>query len=336
MSSEWDRLWVTPVLPYRPGTFDPDHDAYREMLDVFLEPAYIDAGIALVINPEAGEVTYLSREEKRRIVEVAVEHVDGRVPLVAGVAHPTTAGAVASAEDAIEAGADGLFLMPPMGALDVTISWNAIKYPEVVVDMWKAIADVAGDRPLIAHPTGSFSPQYAVGLPVETTEAVIEAVPTIVGWKMTYNYDGYRKVARALRNHERDVSIFAAPGEYFHENLASGQFDGTVSGSFNYAIEPMIDHIEAWRRGDLEEARRIWDGGLAELHEYVYSDYSRLHVRYKIATWVRGHIAEPFMRPPLPEPMREELETLHELLSACGLGVRDEGEVREFADRLKR
>lgn len=336
MPSEWNRLWVTPVLPYRPGTFEPDHDGLRGLLDVFLQDSYIDAGIGLVINPEAGEVTYLSREEKKTNVAVAVEHVNGRVPIIAGVAHPTTAGAVESAQDAIEAGADGLFLMPPMGALDVTISWNAVRYPEVIVDMWKAIAEAVGDRPLVAHPTGSFSAQYAVGLPVEATRAVIEAIPTIVGWKMTYNYDGYRKVARLLRTHERHVSIFAAPGEYFHENLATGQFDGTVSGSFNYAIEPMIEHIQAWRRGDLDAARRIWDGGLAELHEYVYSDYSRLHIRYKIAAWVRGYIEEPFMRPPLPEPMRDELDTLHHLLDACQLPVRSKDEIRELSARLKR
>lgn len=55
----------------------------------------MEAGVAIIINPEAGEVFYLDREERRRIVEVAVDQVAGRGPVVAGVIDNTTEGAVA-------------------------------------------------------------------------------------------------------------------------------------------------------------------------------------------------------------------------------------------------
>lgn len=42
------------------------------------------------------------------------------------------------------------------------------------------------------------------------------------------------------------------------------------------------------------------------------------------------------MRPPLPEPMREELDTLHRLLAACHLTVRSKDEIKELSARLKR
>jgi dihydrodipicolinate synthase/N-acetylneuraminate lyase len=127
------------------------------------------------------------------------------------------------------------------------------------------------------------------------------------------------------------VGRLASSAQFFHEFLATGQIEGTVTGSFNYAMEPMIDHIQAWRRGDVDEARRIWDSGMAELHEFVYGDYSRLHIRYKIACWLRGLIPHPFMRPPQPRPKPEEVRTLWQLLRASGLEVIDEAAMERLA-----
>jgi 4-hydroxy-tetrahydrodipicolinate synthase len=314
--------FVTPVLPYaEDGTIDENQ--YRGLLRKFLEPRYIEAGMALIANPEAGEVFYLDRAEKRRTVEIAVEEAGGRVPVFAGVIDTTTAGTVAVAEDAARAGADGLFVMPPIGALDVSSSWNADAYPEVFIDMLQAIT-AAVDLPMIVHPTSSPSARYGIGIPAHATRKIIEAVPQIVGWKMTYNYDGYREITRTLRSLDRPVAIFGAAAVYFHENLATGDFDGTVTGSWNYAQEAMFDHIQAWNGGDLDTARKVWNGGLSQLQEYVYSDYSRIHIRYKTACWLRGIIDSPVMRAPMPRPLREEVETLIRLLSAAGLSIIDE------------
>jgi dihydrodipicolinate synthase/N-acetylneuraminate lyase len=132
---------------------------------------------------------------------------------------------------------------------------------------------------MIVHPTCAPTPRYGIGIPAAAAKVIIEAVPQVVGWKMTYNYDGYRELTRVLRGLERRVSILGAPAVYFHENLATGAFDGTATGSWNYAPEAMLDHIEAWKRGDVETARALWDGGLAQLQEYIYSENTRLHIR---------------------------------------------------------
>lgn len=323
MPKTYDRLYAAVATPYRPGTYAVDEGGLRRLLRYFLQPKFVEAGGGIIINPEAGEVYYLTREEKRRNVEIAVAEGGGTVPVFAGVIAPTTEESVAVARDAKTAGADGVFLIPPMGAMDVTGSWNPELYPEVWVDMAKAICD-AVDLPAIVHPVVPLTPTFGVGLPLAPTLKMVTDVPQIVGWKMTYRYEGYRIIARHLRRFPRHVGILAASAARFHENLATGQFDGTVSGSFNYAMEAMVDHIQAWRRGDLETARKVWDAGLAELHEYVYSDYSRLHIRYKLGCWLRGHIAEPFMRPPLPKPLPAEARALRELLRRAGLSVIDE------------
>jgi len=55
-----------------------------------------------------GEFAYLSRAQKRRVVEVVIEAAAGRVPVVAGVASTTTADAVDQAREWERLGADGI------------------------------------------------------------------------------------------------------------------------------------------------------------------------------------------------------------------------------------
>ncbi len=130
------RMFMTPVLPYKNGdTTEIDEDAYRSFLRVFLTDENLEAGLAVIANPEAGEIFYLSREEKRRVVEITLEEVAGRAPVLAGALDVTTAGSVDVARDAAELGVDGLFVFPAIGAQDVAVAWDADNYPEVMTDI---------------------------------------------------------------------------------------------------------------------------------------------------------------------------------------------------------
>lgn len=328
------RMFMTPLLPYKNGdTTEIDEEGYRRFLRVFLTDENLEAGLAVIANPEAGEIFYLSREEKKRVVEITLEEVGGRAPVLGGALDVTTAGSVDVARDAAEAGVDGLFVFPAIGAQDVAVAWDADTYPEVMTDMFQAIAAEV-DLPMVVHPVATPSIRYGIGLSAAATRHVCENVPNVVGWKMTYNYNGYREIARVIRSLDRRVDVLGALAKFFHENLANDQFDGTSSGAWNYAPEPMMEHILAWRRGDVKQATEIWHGGLAQLHEYVFSEMSRLHIRYKIAAWLRGFIDNPLMRPPMPKPRREEIETTYRLLRTLDVSTRDRAEVDAFAERL--
>lgn len=317
MSELSHRLYVALLLP-QDHQYQIDEPALRQLVRYYAKGRFAKQG-GLIANPEAGEVFYLTRAEKRRVLDIVLEEAGG-MPVLAGAFGWTTRDAVQTAEDAKAAGAAGIFCIPPGGAMDVTTSWDADGYPEVWLDQIKE-QDRAVDLPIFTHPVAASTPAYGIGLPREATLKICREVPNVVGWKMTYSYGGYRLIARALRTHAPRVAILGAAAHYFHENLATGDFDGTISGSWNYALEPMLDHIEAWQRNDVVAARRIWDAGLARLHEYIYSEWSRLHVRYKIAAWLRGFVAFPRMRPPMPPPRQVEIETIAHLLQETGLNV---------------
>jgi dihydrodipicolinate synthase/N-acetylneuraminate lyase len=144
---------------------------------------------------------------------------------------------------------------------------------------------------------------------------------------MTYGYDGFRIVAQALRSLDHHVAVMGALASRFHEYNATGLFDGTLSGFWNFAFEPMLEHLDAWHDRDVVRATEIWTGGLVQLHEYV-ADMGRLHIRYKTAAWLRGLIPRPFMRPPMPKPRKVEVDTLYSLLKNLGLSVIDAKELK--------
>lgn len=321
------RMFMTPLLPYTDADATQiDEQGYRRFLRTFLTDENLDAGLAVIANPEAGEIFYLSRAEKRRVVQITLEEVAGRAPVLAGALDVTTAGSVDVARDAAELGVDGLFVFPPIGAQDVAVAWDADNYPEVMTDGFKAIAAEV-DLPMVVHPVATPTIRYGIGLSASACRFVCDEVQNIVGWKMTYNYNGYREIARVLRGMDRRVEVLGALAKFFHENLANDQFDGTSSGAWNYAPEPMMEHILAWRRGDVRRATEIWNGGLAQLHEFVFAEMSRLHVRYKVAAWLRGFIDNPWMRAPMPRPRAFEIETTYRLLGELGVSRIERGAV---------
>jgi 4-hydroxy-tetrahydrodipicolinate synthase len=69
---------------------------------------------------------------------------------------------------------------------------------------------------------------------------MLAAVSHFVGWKMTYPYPAYRVIALALRVYKRHVAVLVAGTSFLHESLAADLSDGTVSGFWNYAREPIF------------------------------------------------------------------------------------------------
>jgi dihydrodipicolinate synthase/N-acetylneuraminate lyase len=312
------RFYSALVLPLK-ADGSIDEGGLRRMVRYYADHRFAKVG-GLIANAEAGEVFYMTRDEKRRVLEIILDEVNGAMPVLAGTYAWTTAETVEVARDAKAAGAAGIFVVPPAGSMDVAIGWDSVKYPEVWLDQIKA-QDGAVDLPIFTHPVTAASQPWGIGLPLDPTLRICKEVPNIVGWKTTYAYPGHRLLARAMRQQAPEVALLCSSAHFFHEYLAVGNMDGTISGSWNYALEPMLEHIEAFQRNDLVDARRIWNGGMARLHEFIYSEPGRLHVRYKVAAWMRGLVDLPFMRDPMPRPRAVEIDTIRQLMIESGLEV---------------
>ncbi|SDJ41797.1 dihydrodipicolinate synthase family protein [Natronorubrum texcoconense] len=97
------------ITPFEDDSSRIDDAAFTDLIDHLLE-----AGIDGVFPcGTTGEFASLSREEHSRVVELAVERVDGEVPVLAGAAATSVHDAVAHAETAAELGADAAVITPP-------------------------------------------------------------------------------------------------------------------------------------------------------------------------------------------------------------------------------
>ncbi|MBR1485815.1 MAG: dihydrodipicolinate synthase family protein [Synergistaceae bacterium] len=76
--------------------------------------SFYDKGIqGLVCNGHTGEITGLTRAERKRVVEICAEECGDIMTIVSGVNCENTQESIEMAREAKEAGADGILLMPP-------------------------------------------------------------------------------------------------------------------------------------------------------------------------------------------------------------------------------
>jgi 4-hydroxy-tetrahydrodipicolinate synthase len=93
---------------HKDGSLDLDATAHHaEVL--------IKSGVSgLIFLGSLGENQPMIGEEKRRVIEAMVKAVNGRIPLLSGVAETSTAEAVRYVRDVEKLGANGVMLMPAM------------------------------------------------------------------------------------------------------------------------------------------------------------------------------------------------------------------------------
>jgi 4-hydroxy-tetrahydrodipicolinate synthase len=96
------------VFPYLVSPIDANGRVKKDVLKALVEHL-IEAGVhGLTPLGSTGEFAYLDTAQRLEIVDCVVRAARGRVPVVAGVAATTTAGAVELAKNVVSLGADGV------------------------------------------------------------------------------------------------------------------------------------------------------------------------------------------------------------------------------------
>jgi len=173
--------------------------------------ALIDSGIhGLVMCGSLGENQALDPEEKRRVVQTAVAVARGRIPVLSGVAEPSTRLAIQYVNDMEKLGADGVMLMPAMlykgdpretlthfrtvarsTGLPIMIYNNPISYanditPEMFAELgsvknFVALKESSGDTRRITDLHNTVGDRYAIFTGVDNL-ALESAILGIDGW----------------------------------------------------------------------------------------------------------------------------------------------------------
>jgi 4-hydroxy-tetrahydrodipicolinate synthase len=102
------------VLPAVTTKFTDNDELDLDAFDINLK-AQLEAGVdGFILGGSLGEASVLSDQEKYALLAHTVAYVDGKVPVILNIAEQTTKAAVTCAQKALDNGADGLMLLPPM------------------------------------------------------------------------------------------------------------------------------------------------------------------------------------------------------------------------------
>jgi 4-hydroxy-tetrahydrodipicolinate synthase len=285
-----------------------DEAAFRRHLG---ELASMRGVSAITINAHSTEVASCSFEEQRRVLELAMDAVGARLPLVHGVYADCSAEAARIAAMATQGGASALLIFPPG---PFTLGQSA----EMVLAHFKAIAD-ASDLPLIVF-------QYPLatgqGYPLPTLLRLADEIPTIRAIKDWCNsVPLHERQIRALQSLKRPVNVLTTHSAWLLSSLVLG-CNGLLSGMGSVVADLQAELFAAVRGNDLARARALNDR-LNPLAEVFYADpFIDMHNRMKEALVLLGRLEHAVVRPPLIKLGAAEVARIAAALEAAGFTLK--------------
>jgi 4-hydroxy-tetrahydrodipicolinate synthase len=253
-----------------------DVDASQKVLDALVR----DGVHGLVVLGTCGENNSLEADEKRRLLQAAVEVVAGRVPIIVGVSELTTPRGAAFAKDAETIGADALMVLPAMVYVPTEAELEA---------HFRTIAR-ASALPIMLY---NNPPAYRAAITLDVLARLADE-PTIVAVKESApDTRRFTDLARAFGDR---FILMAGLDDVALEGLLMGA-RGWVSGLTSAFPQESVALVAAFERGDLEEARRVYRWFMPLLHLDAEHD---LVQSIKLAEQIMGRGSERVRMPRLP------------------------------------
>ncbi len=104
-------LIVAPLTPFT-AELKVDEQALRRQIDYVVRDCA--ATMVVAAGVETQEYTYLSFEARKQLIRSTIDYVDGRVPVMVGITHPSFRTAIELAHEAEKLGAGALQLLAPL------------------------------------------------------------------------------------------------------------------------------------------------------------------------------------------------------------------------------
>jgi 4-hydroxy-tetrahydrodipicolinate synthase len=202
----------------------------------------IESGVSgVVMMGMVGENAQLTAEEKLIVISTAKRVVNGRIPIISGVAETTTAKAVEYAKAAERIGVDGLMVFPGL-----TYKSDMAE----TVAFYKAVAQASGlDILLYNNPRG-----YGVDLTPDLLEYLMSE-KTIVAIKEE-SYDTTRVTDLINRFGDR-LAVVCGVDDLILESAVLGA-PAWVSGMANALPKESVTLLNLALAGDLTQARKLY------------------------------------------------------------------------------
>lgn len=225
---------VATVTPFKNGAVD--EEKLRELVEYQIE----NGTDGIVPCGTTGESSTLSYEEHDRVIEIVIDQVKKRVPVIAGTGSNSTHEAIEITKHAKEMGADGALLVTPY--------YNKPSQ-EGLYQHYKAVADAVALPQVLYNVPG----RTGVNLMPETV-ARLSAHANIVAIKEATG--SLQQASEVLALCGENLDVLSGDDFITLPMMACGA-KGVISVTANIMPKEVAALVDAFYAGNLEEARRL-------------------------------------------------------------------------------
>jgi 4-hydroxy-tetrahydrodipicolinate synthase len=230
------------VLPAVVTPFDKneefDEPAFRELVDWL-----IGQGITGIVPcGTTGEFSLMTQAERARVIEVCVDQVNGRVPVIAGTGDTATKLVIDATKHALDVGADAAIIVNPY--------YMKPKGSKGIYDHYVSIAG-AVDIPLVLYNIPVATNQY---IPWQVVEDLVDECSTVRAMK---DSSGDLKYLMTVLEKVGDkIDVVVGWDEVVLAALAVG-CKGMILASANVVAPYWLDLYKKFKAGKLDEALKV-------------------------------------------------------------------------------
>ncbi|HOD97211.1 MAG TPA: 4-hydroxy-tetrahydrodipicolinate synthase [Syntrophales bacterium] len=283
---------VAIVTPFKNGRVD--EEKLRELIEFQIE----NGTDGIVPCGTTGESPTLSHEEHDRVIEITVDAVKKRVPVIAGTGSNSTAEALRLTEHAREVGADGALMVCPY--------YNR-PTQEGLYQHYKTIAEKVKIPVIVYNIPG----RTGVNLLPETM-ARLAKVPGIVGTKEASG--SLKQMHEVIQLCGPDFAVLSGDDFFTYPLLCLGGH-GIISVISNIVPKDMAALVDAFAAGDLQKAKNL-HYRMAPLVDSLFIETNPTPVKAALA--MMGKI-EYEVRLPLAKMSEANYEKLRKIMINYGL-----------------
>jgi len=281
------------VTPFRNG--EVDEESLRQLIEF-----QIENGVhGIVPCGTTGESATLSHEEHDRVVEIAVDQVKGRVPVVAGTGSNNTVEAIRLTAHAKNAGADGVLMISPY--------YNK-PTQEGLYQHYKKVAEEV-NIPIVVY---NIPGRTAVNIEPSTFARLAE-IDNIVGVKEASG--SMKQITEIIRLCGDKLTVVSGE-DYLTYPLMSVGGKGVICVVANIVPRDMADLCNLLLAGDFEKGRELYYRVLPLCHAMFYETNP---APVKAALEMMGKISSGEVRLPLAPMADANREKLRKDLEAYGV-----------------
>ncbi|GAA0179900.1 N-acetylneuraminate lyase [Clostridium sediminicola] len=226
----------TGVIPALLTVFDENENIDEKRTRGFINHL-IEKGIdGLYLTGSTGEGFLMSLEERKKVVEIIIDEVSGRIPIMVHIGAIGTKNSIELAKHAYEAGADAISSVPPF-------YWNFKE--EHIYNYYKDIAE-ATSLPMIV---------YNVPLAGILGFESIKRLASIEGVKgIKYTATTHHQIGMIKDQIGEDFIVYSGCDEMAASGLMNGA-DGIIGSFYNLMPELFIEINNAIQSNDLATAK---------------------------------------------------------------------------------